>query len=121
MLERLHTARHSDGGFTLVELPVVLVILGVLSSAAFSATQEFGDLAVTTACKVDTTNVETASAAYHADNGSHATAIDDPTHTSTTLVGAEYLREAPSSTRYTITYDPTDGSVQGDLGTTNCK
>jgi prepilin-type N-terminal cleavage/methylation domain-containing protein len=120
MLKRLYATGQSDRGFTLVEFPVVLVILGVLSGAAFSAVQEFSNQAVTTACKLDAINVETASAAYYEDNGRHATAIDNPTQSSTTLVGAKYLRQAPNSPKYTITYNPADGSVQGDVATTSC-
>jgi prepilin-type N-terminal cleavage/methylation domain-containing protein len=120
MLQGLRTVRHDDRGFTLIELQVVLVILGVLSSLAFSAAHSVHNQAVAIACRADMINVGVASAAYHAEYGTYATAIDDRTDPATTLVGARYLRQAPGSTRYTITYNPADGSVQGEVGSTPC-
>jgi prepilin-type N-terminal cleavage/methylation domain-containing protein len=115
MPQRLRAARRGDSGFTLVELQIVLVVLGVLSTAAFAAVRDVDGHGAAAACAAESFNVELASAAYHADNGGFATAIDDPAHSATTLVGAEYLQRAPDSTEYTITYDPADGSANCSL------
>jgi prepilin-type N-terminal cleavage/methylation domain-containing protein len=121
MRRGLIAARRSDGGYTLIELQVVVVIVGVLSGVGFAAVDAVKNRAVKAACVADLSNVETASSAYHAEYGSFATAIDDPPHTSTTLVGARYLRAAPGNGGYTIVYRPADGSVRGEVGATSCR
>jgi general secretion pathway protein G len=112
-----------DSGFTLTELLIVIVILGVLTGIVVFAVGAFTDRGEVAACKADMKTVESASEAYRAQVGSYASAIDDATHSATTLVGAGYLRSAPSTTTYTITYT-TAGVVTGDINggtaTTDC-
>jgi len=55
-------------------------------------------------------SVTVASEAYYAKTGGYATAIDDATHTSTTLVGGGFLHSAPDSTK-AITLNSTTGAV----------
>lgn len=119
MLDRIREARHNQSGFTLIELLIVIVILGVLSAIVVFAVSGITDTGKTSACKSDVKTVEVASEAYRAQNGSYASAIDDATHTATTLVGAKLLREAPSSTEYTITYTAATGSVTGTMSAAN--
>jgi general secretion pathway protein G len=112
MLHRLRTAMANEGGFTLIELLIVIVILGVLSGIVVFAVSAFNNDGKAAACKSDLKNVEIASEAYYAKVHTYATAIDDATHTATTMVGAGYIKEAPSTTNgYTITYTAATGVV----------
>lgn len=111
MLQQLRNARKNESGFTLIELLIVIVILGVLSAIVVFAVGGITDTGKASACKSDVKTVEVASEAYRATKGSYATAIDDVGHTATTLVGAKFLREAPTATDWTITYAPATGGV----------
>ena len=88
MKQRLHTLRRNDSGFTLVELLVVVLILGVLSGVVVFAVSNFNNQGVEAACKADVKNVEIADEAYVAKNSGHAADTK-------ALVDAGYLREAP--------------------------
>ena len=103
MLDRIREARRNEDGFTLIELLIVIVILGVLAGIVVFAVSAFNNDGKASACKADKKNVEIAAEAYFAKKGTGASDIDDGTHSATTLVGAGYLKEAPSSTNgYTI-------------------
>jgi general secretion pathway protein G len=114
MLQRLRAARANEDGFTLIELLIVIVILGVLSGIVVFAVGAFNNDGVVAACKSDMKNVEVASEAYYAKNNStYATNI-------AALVSAGYLKEAPSTSKYTITYTPGSGTTQATVtGTIN--
>lgn len=117
MLDRIREARRNEKGFTLIELLIVIVILGVLAGIVVFAVGAFNNDGVAAACKADKKNVEIASEAYYAKKHAYATDIDDATHSATTLVGAKFLKEAPSTTNgYTITYNNSTGDV-GVTGT----
>ncbi|MDT5027621.1 MAG: hypothetical protein QOE61_4047 [Micromonosporaceae bacterium] len=121
MLQRFRAVRKNEGGFTLIELLIVIVILGILTGIVVFAVGAFSDRGEVAACKTDLKTVEVAVEAYKAKNSTYPTNIDDATHTATTLVGGGFLREAPSSTKYTITYTPPSagvvgGTVTGNLG-----
>lgn len=109
--------RGEEEGFTLIELLLVIVILGILSAVVVFAVGGISDRGTKSACKSDRKSVEVASEAYYAQNPegtnppSYADAIDGPPN-SNTLVGKGFLREAPSSDEYTITYDATTGAVR---------
>lgn len=84
-------------GFTLVELLVVIVILGILAAVVVFAVNGINDRGNDSACKTDAQTVRTAIEAYRA-TGANATAKP----TMATLVGAGLLSKA--STNVTITY-----------------
>jgi prepilin-type N-terminal cleavage/methylation domain-containing protein len=115
---RIREIRRNDKGFTLIELLITVIILGVLAGIVVFAVGAFNDDGVKAACKADVKNVEIASEAYFA--RSAAPRAYAPTVAA--LVTAKYLREVPSSTSYTIGYDPATGAVTGTLtpGTTSC-
>ncbi len=115
MGQRPHAIRRTDSGFTLTELLIVIVILGVLTGIVVFAVGAFTDRGEVAACKADMKTVESASEAYRAQVGSYASAIDDATHTATTLVGGGYLRSAPSTSTYTIGYNNATGAVTGTI------
>lgn len=108
---RRKAAEGIDKGFTLIELLITVVILGVLAGIVVFAVSAFTGQGETAACKSDLKNVEIASQAYYAKNHSYASAIDDASHTSTTLVGSGILKEAPSSDKYSFTYTAATGDV----------
>ena len=67
-------------GFTLTEMLIVIVILGVLSGIVVFAVSAFNNDGVTASCKADVKTVEIASEAYYAKATKYATAIDDEKH-----------------------------------------
>src|SRR3954447_10672598 len=80
----------TTGGLLAAGLSVLLI--GCSSSKPSSPAKSIA------ACQSDKKNVEIASEAYYARYQKYATAIDDSTHSPTTLVGAGLLREAPTAT-----------------------
>lgn len=58
-----------DRGFTLVELLIVIVILGVLSTVAVFAVRGISDRGTASACQADYKVLETATEAYIAQTG----------------------------------------------------
>ncbi len=59
-----------DKGFTLVELLIVIVILGILATVTVFAVRGITDQGKTSACEADQKTLETAVEAYFAQNGS---------------------------------------------------
>lgn len=102
MLQRLRAARKNENGFTLTELLIVVVILGVLAAIVVFAVAGITDRGVEAACDADKRTVQTAVEAYHAQTNGYPIAADSPARIQL-LVDAKLLREAPSSTKYTIT------------------
>ncbi len=68
-LQDRKAAQEIDGGFTLIELLIVIVVLGILAAVVvFSLGSVTGKSAVS-ACQADGATVNTAMAAYNANNG----------------------------------------------------
>ena len=59
-----------DKGFTLVELLIVIVILGILATVTVFAVRGITDQGQTSACNADQKTLQTAVEAYYAQNGS---------------------------------------------------
>ena len=118
MMQRIRTLMAHEGGFTLIELLIVIVILGILAAVVVFSVSGISDRGTLSACKADKQSVIVASEAYYAKNASYASAIDDATHSATTLVGAGFLHSAPAATGYTITFNTGTGGVTSTL--TNC-
>ncbi len=66
MRQRIRALRASDNGFTLTELLIVIVILGVLTGIVVFAVGAFTDRGEQGACKSDRKSVEVATEAYRA-------------------------------------------------------
>ncbi len=58
-----------DKGFTLVELLIVIVILGILATVTVFAVRGITDQGQTSACDADKKTLETAVEAFYAQNG----------------------------------------------------
>jgi prepilin-type N-terminal cleavage/methylation domain-containing protein len=84
----------NDRGFTLVELLIVIVILGILAAVTVFAVRGITDKSQENSCATEKRAIETATEAYFADTGADATVMAD-------LVGS-YLRTDPSS-RWSLT------------------
>lgn len=129
MRQRLRAARQNENGFTLVELLIVIVILGVLAGIVVFAVNGITDRGQKAACKADIKAVQVASEAYYAKNAKYADQVAEDTavpKTKTSLV-PEFLQSAPTTANYTITYTaPTalNGllvpTVTGAIGGTAC-
>ncbi len=83
-----------DRGFTLVELLIVIVILGILATVTVFAVRGITDKGQENSCKVERRAIETAFEAYFASEGTDATSLGD-------LV-PDYLKSNPD-TRWTFT------------------
>jgi general secretion pathway protein G len=90
-------------GFTLVELLVVIVILGILAAVVVFAVNGISDKGQTAACNTDKRTLTTAVEAYRAKNGGSTT----PTEAN--LVTAGLL--SAESTYYNISYTGTTLNV----------
>jgi general secretion pathway protein G len=107
--QRLEALRKQEGGFTLTELLIVIVILGVLAGIVVFSVSFVTDRGRKTACSTDKKTVETAVEAYYAAKGSWPAAQGDLVPT--------YLKSWPTSTDYSIayTFPGTNGTVTGTL------
>jgi general secretion pathway protein G len=90
MLNRVRDLRKDEGGFTLVELLIVIVVLGVLAGIVVFGVGTFRQDAVDAAKAADCKTVEVAAEAYNAKTGNY------PSGTAA-LVTAKYLKAAPGS------------------------
>jgi general secretion pathway protein G len=90
-----------DRGFTLVELLIVIVILGVLATVTVFAVSGITDRGNQSACKADVKTVEVAVEAYYAEKGSY------PTDATAQLGGGKYVRTMPSH----VSVNSTTGAV----------
>jgi prepilin-type N-terminal cleavage/methylation domain-containing protein len=82
-------ARRPDDGFTLVELLIVIVVLGILSGIVVFGVARFRTSATASACTAEVTTVSVAADAYDAQTGSYPTSVDQ-------LVSGRYLKSAPA-------------------------
>jgi general secretion pathway protein G len=73
MNSTVHTKK--DRGFTLVELLIVIVILGILATVTVFAVRGITDKGQQNSCKVERRAIETAFEAYFADQGADVAGI----------------------------------------------
>jgi prepilin-type N-terminal cleavage/methylation domain-containing protein len=114
VLQRFRKVHENEDGFTLTELLITIVILGVLAGIVVFAVSAFTNDGKTVSCQTDKKNVEVAVEAYHAKTGLWPTnAVDNTDHGRIqVLIDTLYLKDQPSTTHgYTITVDPNTGAV----------
>ena len=107
-----------DRGFTLVELLIVIVVLGILSGIVLFGVARFRSDATLAACKADLATVAIAADAYDARTGGYPADV-------AALVSGQYLKSTPSGsyafdgTAKTVTRSPacSDGTT-GSAGLT---
>ena len=103
--------QQKDKGFTLVELLIVIVILGILATVTVFAVRGITDQGKTSACEADQKTLETATEAYFAQYGSTAIPITGGTLPAgatwtlgatpeDTLVNAGFMRSV--SSKFTV-------------------
>jgi len=93
-----------DKGFTLVELLIVIVILGILATVTVFAVRGITDRGQENACAVEERSIQTAIEAFYADNNQ----VDPDGFTvagggtdATTILVPGYIKDDPS-TRWTF-------------------
>lgn len=92
--DELRAAGRTDAGFTLIELVIVVVVLGILAAIVVFSVTGFTNNSQTAACKSDYKTVETAGEAYYAQKGQFAAALSDLSPT--------FLHTVPSDVTYTV-------------------
>ena len=97
------TSRRRDGGFTLIELMIVIVVLGLVAATVLFAAGGLSDRGTRSVCAANLKQVETAEAAYFSQFESYTTIPD--------LVNRRLLRQAPVSSDYSIAVDLATGDV----------
>jgi prepilin-type N-terminal cleavage/methylation domain-containing protein len=107
MLER---ARNEEG-FTLIELMIVIVILGVLAGIVLFAVGGITDRGTSAACKTDVSTIQTGVEAYFAKNGVYppdlVPSLTDPAG------GNQFLKWDSSFTGSTDATGPATSARQG--------
>jgi len=106
--------KNQDKGFTLVELLIVIVILGILATVTVFAVRGITTQGEENACLTEKRAVETAIESFYADNDrTDATLL-------TQLTGGNYLKTDP--TYVTVTFPAGGGTptVAANAGIANC-
>jgi prepilin-type N-terminal cleavage/methylation domain-containing protein len=92
-------------GFTLLEMLVVILIIGILGGIAVLGLKSANRTARVQSCKVEVSSVYSAALAYKSDNTDSITEVYDPTlKTTLNPLYPNYLQPLTSNLRYKIQY-----------------
>ena len=94
----LRKLKYNNQGFTLIELMVVIIILGILATVTVFAVRGITSQGEENACAVELRTVETAIESYYAQNSQNDPADGDLVPT--------YLKEAPTYVEVDYTASP---------------
>ena len=116
MNRMVQRARDEESGFTLIELMIVIVILGVLAGIVIFAVGGITDNGNVAACKSDVKTISVAVEAYKAKNGNFPPNLEpslttDPNKFLRPQTGLAGSTLANASGGYTVTYTPGTGAV----------
>lgn len=116
MINRLMEKKRQEEGFTLIEMLIVVIILGILAAVVVFGVSTFRKDSAAEACKTDVKSVETAVEAYKAKTGAYPTGAgaDDAAKAAdrmTKVVTAGYLKSAPTGSGYTVSITTDAGAV----------
>ncbi len=105
MLQRaMEKKRAGEGGFTLIELMIVIVILGILAAIVVFAVGGIQDRGTQSACKANVKTVEVALEAYYAKNTAYPAAND---FTALTTAPNKFLKTVPTGVSFNAAGDVT--------------
>lgn len=109
----------AEGGFTLIEILLVIVIMSVLAAVVMFAVLGVDQASAVSACKTDYKTIATAQEAYRTQVGASATSFAQLEGTTVGVNGDEvgpWIKEAPSSDKgYAIGFDTTPGPTYGNI------
>jgi general secretion pathway protein G len=112
MNKLVQRAKAEESGFTLIELMIVIVILGVLAGIVIFAVGGITDRGDIAACKSDVKTLSVAVEAYKAKNGPYPPNLEPALTTAPNI----FLRTQPelvgstlTQKSYTVTYTPATG------------
>jgi prepilin-type N-terminal cleavage/methylation domain-containing protein len=96
----------TQSGFTLLELLIVIVVLGILAAIVVFAIGGVTSASEVAACNTDARSVDVAVQAYDTQTG-YTSGAASGAPTASNLVSLGYLKSFPSSSYYTIAIDAT--------------
>src|SRR5947208_8693824 len=110
-MQKLLQKARTDEGFTLIELMIVIVILGVLAGIVLFAVGGITDRGTSAACKTDVSTIETGVEAYFAKTGVYppdlVPSLTNPAGTT------QFLKWDPAFTGSTSATGPASSARQG--------
>ena len=105
-IEEIEPSGKRDKGFTLVELLIVIVILGILATVTVFAVRGITDKGQTSACNTDKATLQTATESYFAQFGGTTIASTSATVPTGIPAAANAIVAAPANATWTAGADP---------------